>query len=135
MINSEADTQSMLFGFSKSIKGDSPKKGRELSTILAQRGSLGRIVALVANERLVHTVFRPTKQLYYISPLPSAFTEEQIKNEPFTIKGSAPLRAQRIEWSGDILPALMHESDIQLGKYCFQQQLVGNDNSFVLDRC
>ncbi|CAD6581383.1 MAG: hypothetical protein ASARMPRED_000595 [Alectoria sarmentosa] len=126
---SESAVQSMPFGSPHSTKGERPKMSRDLSTLLAHRGSLGRIVALVANERLVHIVFRPADQLYYISPLPSALTGEQVLKERFIISGSAPFHAQQIEPSGNVVPALMHESDIQLGTYCFQQQLVGDNHS------
>lgn len=34
---------------------------KELAVVLAQRGSLARIVALVANERLLHIVYKPTE--------------------------------------------------------------------------
>ena len=91
------------------------------SALLAQRASLGRIVALVANEHLVQVVFKSAEKKYYISPLPSASGTEQVKNERFVISGSAPFRAQHTEETGDILPALLHESNIQPGTYFFQQ--------------
>lgn len=64
---------------------------KELAVVLAQRGSLARIVAPVANERLLHIVYKPTEKLYYISPLISSSSPERAKRERF-ILSLHPLR-------------------------------------------
>ena len=69
-------------------------------------------MALVANERLIHIVFEPKEQLYYISPLPSLSAGLQVKHERFVISGSPPFRSRQTK-NGYIKPALVHESNIQ----------------------
>ena len=114
---------------SKVSNGERPRVSGELANSLAHRGTLGRIVALVANERLVHILFEPEEQLYYISPLPSSSTWQQFKNERFVISGSSPFRSRQKK-DGYIKPALVHESNIQPGQYRFQQLLPGT-NSWI----
>ena len=119
----ETVTESTPLSVSASTNGHRSGVDRELAAVLAQRGSLGRIVALVVNERLVRVVFNPTEQLYYLSPLPGK--EKESKSERFVISGSAPLRVELVEANGDIIPAFMHESNVQIGKHWYQQQLAG----------
>ena len=112
--------------------GERPRVSRELASILAHRGTLGRIVALVANERLVHILFEPKEQLYYISPLPSASAWQQVKNERFVISGSSPFRS-RPEKAEYLVPALVHESNIQPREYRFQNLLAGTNSWIDID--
>ena len=107
--------------------GERPKVSREVANSLAHRGTLGRIVALVANERLVHILFEPKELRYFISPLPTLPTWQQVKNERFIISGSAPFRSRQ-KINGYIKPALMHESNIQPREYRYQQLLPGTDS-------
>ena len=125
-------TYSIPPGLPKVSHGERPRVSRELANSLAHRGTLGRIVALVANERLVHIVFKPKEQLYYISPLPSLSTWQQFKNERFIISGSSPFRSRQ-EKDGFIKPALVHESNIQPREYRFQQLLPGTDSWIDID--
>lgn len=127
MTVSNAPTHSIPPGLSKVSSGEKPRVSRELANSLAHRGTLGRIVALVANERLVHIVFEPKEQLYYISPLPSLSAWQQVKNERFVISGSSPFRSRQ-KRDGYIKPALMHESNIQPREYRFQQLLPGTES-------
>lgn len=119
-------------GVSKVSNGERPRVSRELAKSLAHRGTLGRIVALVANERLVHIVFEPKEQLYYISPLPRVAAWQQVKNERFVISGSSPFRSRHNK-NGNIVPTLMHESNIQPREYCFQQLLAGTNSWIDID--
>ena len=114
-------------GLSKVSNSERPRISRELANSLAHRGTLGRIVALVANELLVHIVFEPKERLYYISPLPSVSAWQQVKNERFVISGSSPFRSRQKK-NGYIKPALLHESNIQPREYHFQQLLPGTDS-------
>ena len=116
----------------KFVDDKSPSIGRDVASILAHRASLGRIVALVANERLVDVVFKQDEQLYCISPLPSSTREEQVQNARFLIPGSTPFRARR-KLDGDITPDLMHESNIRSGRYCYQRYLPGENGSSWID--
>ena len=127
MTISKPPTYSIPPGLSKVSNGERPRVSRELANSLAHRGTLGRIVALVANERLVHIVFEPMEQLYYISPLPSLSAWQQFKNERFVISGSSPLLS-RLKKDGYIKPTLVHESNIQPREYRFQQLLPGTDS-------
>ena len=120
-------TCSIASGLFKVSSGEQPRVSRELANSLAHRGTLGRIVALVANERLVHIVFDPKKELYYISPLPSLSAWQQVKNEHFVISGSPPFRSRQTK-NGYIKPALVHESNIQRREYRFQQLLPNTDS-------
>ena len=129
MTISNTAVESRPLNGSISTNGHGSKVDKGLYAVLAHRGSLGRIVALVVNERLVDIVFRPTEQLYYLSPLSSGQDQQGSKAERFVISGSAPLRIQHVEANGDIIPAFMHESNVQIGRYCFQQRLAGKQTS------
>lgn len=111
---------------------------KKLAVILAQRGSLARIVALVANERLVHIVYKPTEKLYYISPLASSSSPERAKNERFILSGTPPFLTLEVDADGNLVPDLMHESNILVGTWLYQQQLYSNwvdvDQSVTADR-
>ena len=110
-----------------------PKLDRDVASALAHRASLGRIVALVANERLVDAIFNQDEQLYYISPSRSLIRkEEQIQKARFLISGSTPFRARRRK-NEIVIPAIMHESDIRSGKYCYQKYLSGENGSSWVD--
>ena len=127
MTVSNSAVESHPLNGSVSTNGHGSNVDRGLYTVLAHRGSLGRILALVVNERLVEIVFRPTEQLYYLSPLPGDRNEERSKAERFVISGSAPLRIRHVEANGDIIPVFMHESNVQIGRCCFQQKIAAKE--------
>ena len=134
MTISNSSTYSITPDLSRVSNRERPRVNRELANSLAHRGTLGRIIALVANERLVHIVFEPEERLYYISPWPSPSAWQQVKNERFVISGSSPFRSRR-KRNGFIKPALMHESNIQPREYRFQQLLPGTDSWIDTDEC
>ncbi len=120
-----------------SSSGVKPGVSKELALILAQRGSLARIVALVANERLVHVVYNPTEKLYYISPLASD-SKERAKDERFVLSGTPPFQTLEVDADGNLVPDLMQESNILVGTWLFQQKphssWVDIDSSVTADR-
>lgn len=122
----------MPFTHAKSVDDKGPKIGRDVANTLAHRASLGRIVALVANERIVDVVFKQGEQLYYVSPLRSSVKEEQIQNARFLISGSTPFRARRTR-NGNVIPTIMHESNIRSGRCSYQQYLPGENGSSWVD--
>ena len=113
----------------KFLDGARPRIRSELATLLARRGSLGRIVALVINERLANTVFRPIDQLYCLTPLCDGLRYEGHKKERLLIPGSPPFCVRpKVESTGDIVPSLVHQSCIRPGRCCHQQNLGGTDD-------
>lgn len=90
---------------------------KELAVVLAQRGSLARIVALVANERLLHIVYKPTEKLYYISPLISSSSPERAKRERFILSGMPPFLTLEVDVDGNLVQDLMHESNVLVGTW------------------
>lgn len=125
-----------------SASGTGSQMTKELAVVLAQRGSLARIVALVANERLVHIVYKPAEKLYYITPLASSTTSEgepaAAKNERFILSGTPPFQTLEADADGNLVPDLLHESNVLVGTWLYQQQLYGNwvdvDRSVTGDR-
>ncbi|PYI16264.1 hypothetical protein BO99DRAFT_405267 [Aspergillus violaceofuscus CBS 115571] len=90
----------------------------EQSTLSAQRGSLGRTVALVANERLARVLYHPDEGLYHVTP----FTENEYPKERFIFSGTTPFRVQAIDSNGSFVPGLVTESDLAFGRWCYQQK-------------
>ncbi|RYO78526.1 hypothetical protein DL766_009538 [Monosporascus sp. MC13-8B] len=120
------------------LAGVKPEPSRDLALILAQRGSLARIVALVANERLVHIVYKPAEKLYYISPLANGASQKPTLDERFILAGSHPFQTLEVDSDGNLVPDLMQESNILVGPWLFQQKLgshwVDVDRSVTADR-
>lgn len=104
-----------------SIMGEAVQVTGELSKILAQRASLGRIASLTVNERLVDTIYNQTENLYYITPLNTGVHAR----ERILLSGSAPFRG-RPTGNGDnsnlIVPVLLLEWSIEPGRWILEQK-------------
>ncbi|KAI4136768.1 MAG: hypothetical protein LQ341_005460, partial [Variospora aurantia] len=123
LIEKLSSLDSTPLGSGQTRSAEAPNVSSDIARSLAHRASLGRIVALVANERLVQIYYNPNEQLYYISALAGPSTKLQVNTERFVISGSPPFRSKQGKL-GNVIPALMHESNIQPGRYSFQQQLI-----------
>ncbi|KAF2152215.1 hypothetical protein K461DRAFT_321262 [Myriangium duriaei CBS 260.36] len=101
---------------------------QSLANDLAHRASLGRIVALVVNERLVNAVFDPFLSLYYIRQLPETNQNAVQDDSQFVISGTAPFLSSEVGHAGHLKPELMHESNITIGNWLLQRQQIVNDS-------
>jgi hypothetical protein len=103
------------------------------SRLLAARGSLGRTVALIVNERIVDATFDIDAKTYYLKPLIASTISPR---ERLVFSGTLPFRVKHNIQGKTIVPGLLTESNITIDCRCLQQKhSTENDLWINVDDC